>query len=361
MIRDDDIALAKVSVVRDPREMITPAHRAEFTAGPGYLNTAAVGLPPRVAMTAMRQCLAEWESGTCDPPAFDASVTRARTAFARIVGTQPNAVAMVGQVSAASGLVASNLPDGARVLCAEEDFTSVLFPFLADTRLDITVLPLEQLIARIDGSIDLVAVSAAQSADGRVLDLDHLADAARDAGARTYVDVTQAAGWLPVAAERFDVTSCGAYKWLCSPRGTGFLTVGPDSDWLTPRLSGWYSTEQPWESIYGPPLRLAADARRFDLSPPWFDMVAAAEAIELLAGIGVEAIGRHSVGLANRFRDRVGLPASNSAIVAIETNRGRALTGAGITASDRAGKVRLAFYLYNTAADADAAATALEP
>jgi hypothetical protein len=96
-------------------------------------------------------------------------------------------VALVGQVSTATGLGASCLPDGANVLCAEEDFTSVLFPFLVNDRLNVRTVPLDHLLDEIGADTDLVAVSAAQSADGRVLDLDDLATASRDAQAQTYV------------------------------------------------------------------------------------------------------------------------------------------------------------------------------
>lgn len=339
--------------------MIDDSIRSDFTAGPGYLNTASVGLPPKRAMNTMRRCLTDWEEGKTDPPAFDDDVTQARSSFAQLVGTNLESVGIMGQVSAISGLVASSLPDGARVLCAEEDFTSVLFPFLSDARLHVTLVPLDQLIDSITTGTDLIAVSAVQSADGRVLDLDRLASVADSTRTRTYLDLSQAAGWLPVDAQRFDVTGSGAYKWLCSPRGTGFVTVGPSCDWLIPRLSGWYGGDEPWQSIYGPPLRLAPDARRYNLSPPWFDIATAAGAIGFLADIGVDDIHQHSVRLANRFRSNMDLEPSNSAIVAIPTERGTNLAEAGITTASRAGKVRLSFYVYNTLEDADAAAAAL--
>jgi selenocysteine lyase/cysteine desulfurase len=253
----------------------------------------------------------------------------------------------------ATGLVASSLPNGANVLCAEEDFTSVLFPFLADSRLNTKVVPLDDLIDQIEPGTDLVAVSAVQSADGRVLNLDDLAAAATETSTRTYVDVTQAAGWLPLDSGRFDVTACGAYKWLCSPRGSGFMTVGADHDWLIPRYAGWYSGDEPWQSIYGPPLRLAPDARRFNVSPAWFDFVAAAHAAELIADTGVPAIQSHSVGLANSLRSLLGMAPSNSAIVSVDTPHGEALARAGITAAVRAGRVRMSFYLYNTMDDVE--------
>jgi hypothetical protein len=45
---------------------------------------------------------------------------------------------------------------------------------------------------------------------------------------------------------------------------------GPSStliDGLTPHYAGWYAGDDPWSSVYGGPLRLASDARRFDVSP----------------------------------------------------------------------------------------------
>lgn len=331
----------------------------EFTPVPGYLNTATSGLPPRGAIAAMRRCIDDWENGTIDPYSFDGAVDRARAGYGALVGIDAASVGIVGQVSVASAMVAGSLEDGATVLCAEEDFTSVLYPFLVDDRLTVRVVPLDEIIDSIDADVDLVAVSAAQSSDGRVLNLDRFATAAAAHGTKTYLDVSQAAGWLPIGASRFDVTSCGAYKWLCSPRGTGFVSVRPEADWLIPRHAGWYSSGSPWETIYRPPLRLADDARRFNVSPAWFGFAAAAASVEVLAEIGVESIHAHSVGLANRFLAKMGLPVSNSAIVSVDSAHAAALADAGFRGAARAGRARLSFYVYNTEDEADAAASLL--
>ncbi|MCP4959153.1 MAG: aminotransferase class V-fold PLP-dependent enzyme [Actinomycetia bacterium] len=335
--------------------MLSAEVSSQFASGPKYLNTASVGLPPKRALDALHQSLRDWEAGDCEPPAYDAEVDRARTAFAHVAGVLPSTVGIIGQVSVAAGLVASSLDAGSRVLCAEEDFTSVTFPMLADGRLDVRFVPLERLLDSIDRDIDLVAVSAVQSADGRVLDLDALASACDHNNVRTFLDVTQAAGWLSLGADRFDVVSCGAYKWLCSPRGTGYLAVRPDVDWLIPRHAGWYSAEDRWSSLYGPPMRLAEGGRRFDASPAWFDYVASAHSLELLAETGVQQIGEHSVGLANEMCVRLGMDPSNSAVVSVETNKGDLLVAEGFRVATRAGKVRMSFYVYNTMADVEAA------
>lgn len=341
--------------------MVIDDIRAHVDAVPGYCNTASVGIPPRAAVQTLRGCLDDWEAGRVDLRGFDVDVVHAREAFATLAGTPVDAVAMPGATSITAGVVASSLPEGARVLCAHEDFTSVLFPFLVDDRVRVTTVPLDRLLDHVTPAVDLVAVSAVQSVDGRVLDLDALADAAGAAEARTYVDATQAVGWLPIGADRFDVTSCAAYKWLCSPRGVGFATVRSDVDWLVPRLAGWYAGADPWASLYGPPLRLADDARRFTVSPAWFDVAAAAASLETLVALGVDRVHTHDVGLANRFRAAMDLPEGDSAIVSVATHSDPTadLAAAGITTASRGGRTRVSFHLSNTADDADRAATIL--
>jgi len=73
--------------------------------------------------------------------------------------------------------------------------------------------------------MNVVAFSAVQSSDGEVADLAAIAAAARAHGALTVVDATQAAGWLPLAAGRFDAVVVSGYKWLLSPRGTAYLSL----------------------------------------------------------------------------------------------------------------------------------------
>lgn len=327
--------------------------REQFAAGRGYLNTASFGLPPRPTVEALEAAFDDWLHGRWETHEFDVYVDRARAAYAQLVGVDVSRVGILSQVSTASGLVAASLPEGARVLVAEEEFSSLIHPFVNEARLDVDVVPLDRLIDRIDDDIDLVAVSAVQSADGRVTDLDALASAARATGTRTYVDLSQAAGWLPIAAGRFDVTACGAYKWLCSPRGSGFVTVAESADWLRPVNGAWYAGDDPWRNLYGPSITFAPDARRYNVSPAWFDFIGAATSVSLLSGLGVAAAHEHSVGLANRLREALGWESSNSAIICLDTPHGDRLQEAGVKAAVRAGRVRLSFYIYNDSEDAD--------
>ena len=129
---------------------------------------------------------------------------------------------------------------------------------------------------------------------------------------------------------------------------------------LRPLHAGWYAGDDPWTSIYGPPLRLAKDARRLDISPAWLAWAGTLPALELLAEVGIDAIHRHDLALANALRTRLGLPPGDSAIVTTSLDGGQErLQSAGIKASVRAGAVRISFHLHNTDADVDAVARAL--
>jgi selenocysteine lyase/cysteine desulfurase len=303
----------------------------------------------------------EWRHGRTAWMGWQESVDPARASFARMHGVPGADVAVGTQVSTFVGLVALSVPRGARVVCAQEDFTSVLFPLLAQDSLDVQLVPLAELPNAITEGTAFVAVSAVQSADGRLADLDAIESAARAAGALTLIDATQACGWLPLDASRFDYVVCATYKWLLAPRGCAFMAVRPEAaERLTPHLAGWFAAETPAAS-YGGPLRLADGARRFDVSPAWFSWVAQAPALEVLEAVGVEAIGAHDVALANRFRAGVGLEPGDSAIVSIPPAEGvrERLDAARVMYADHGDLLRFSFHLYTVEADVDRALEAI--
>jgi selenocysteine lyase/cysteine desulfurase len=272
------------------------------------------------------------------------------------VGVPTEWIAVGANTSSMVGLVAASLPDGARVVSAEPEFTSLLWPFLVQERgIEVECVPVAGVADAVDERTDVVAVSAVQSATGELADLDAVIDAAAAQDALVVVDATQACGWLPVDASRIDALACSAYKWLCSPRGTAFMSVKPElGDRLTPIAAGWYAGEDPHSSYYGAPLRLAQDARRFDLSPAWFPWIATAPTLDLLLEIGIDAIHGHDVRLANRFRTGLGLPPGDSAIVSAELPEAEErLSGTRVMAAARAGLLRTSWHVYNTDDDVD--------
>ncbi|HEX3925372.1 MAG TPA: aminotransferase class V-fold PLP-dependent enzyme [Streptosporangiaceae bacterium] len=148
---------------------------------PGYFNTASYGLPPRPAFEALQAVLADWRAGHTSWEPWDDYVAGSRAAFARLVGADDADVAVGSTVSEQLGLVAAALPDRARVLVNDDEFTSNLFPWLAQAHRGVTVTsaPLSRLAEAVDAGTTLVAFSAVHSATGEVAPYDDIVSAAR--------------------------------------------------------------------------------------------------------------------------------------------------------------------------------------
>ena len=250
-----------------------------------YLNTASFGLPPRPAWEALQAALADWRGGRANWEDWNDTTDRARATWARLVNVDASSVAVSSTVSGLIGLIAASIPDGTRVVAPDIEFGSALFPFLAQEHRGVSVrtVPLQRLTDAVDETTDVVVTSAVQMSNGAVVDLDAVEAAASAHGAMTVVDATHAVGWLPLDASRFDAVACAAYKWLMSPRGTAFMAVRPERlDGIVPHLAGWYAGEDPHDSYFGPPLRLATSARRLDVSPAWHSWVGTVPALEVV-------------------------------------------------------------------------------
>ncbi|MGX7824974.1 aminotransferase class V-fold PLP-dependent enzyme [Actinokineospora sp. 24-640] len=330
----------------------------QFDVPAGYLNTASLGVPPSRTAEAVAASVARWTSGADDPHAFDTHVQVAREGFACLVGVPVEQVASGAGVAQLIAQVAAGLPDSTRVLVAEGEFTSVTFPFAAQAGRGVTVTAVSLAdLARRAPDFDLVAVSAVQSADGAIADLDAL----RASGTRVLVDVSQAAGWLPLDLGWADWVVGAGYKWLLSPRGGSWLAVRPEAaDWTLPISANWYAGDDPWKTVYDLPLRLAPDARAYGLAPVWFSQVGAAASLPWLAGLDLDAVRAHCVGLADALLAALDLPPRGTAIVAVAADGvEQRLTEAGVRCAMRAGKARLGFHLYSDQNDLDRVVEAL--
>lgn len=338
---------------------------------PGYLNTSSYGPPPRPAFAALEESLDQWRRGSTSWEPWAATVGTSRAAFAALLGVADSDVFTGVAVSQLLAPVAVAVPDGARVLVPDVEFTSGVFPFAAHAGrgVQVSTAPLEDFAEAIRPGVDLVSLSAVQSAGGEVADLQAVSAAARAVGTVVVLDATQAAGWSVFDPTLADVVVVGAYKWLCSPRGTAFGWLNPQlprthpafAARMVPLAAGWFAGADVHGSYYGMPMTLAEGARRFDISPAWHSWVGTAPALQLLGAVGPRAIGEHNLALANAFLAEFDLPGSNSAIVSVPAVDGATarLDAAGIRYGMRAGRIRVAFHLYSTADDVTAAAHAI--
>lgn len=337
-----------------------------FVGGPGYLDTASYGLPPRREVAALEHALARWSTGSANwYDEWLSTTDTARGYLARLLGTEAAAVTTGPTTSVLVALLATTLQPGSRIIVPDVEFTSNVFPWLAIAKrneVDVRFAPVGSLAEATAQGADVVSFSLVQSATGEVADLDAIVAAADAVGALVFVDATQALGWLPVDATRVDAVVVSGYKWLLAPRGVAAMATSERvRARMEPLFANWYAGDPIPSSLYGPPLRLARDARRFDPSPAWFSWVGAVAALELLDEIGIDAIWAHDTDLAAAFRSMLGLPepAIPSAIVSVALER--APTDLTTRISVRDGRARVSFHLYNDLADAEALAAELTP
>ena len=337
--------------------------RSQFSPRGVYLDTATYGLPNAATLDALEEALDKWRLGVATMGEYDSAVARSRELFADIARVKPRQVAVANQVSVFVGVIAASLTPGSSVVLGKGEFTSLLFPFLVNevNGLEVRQVPPEDLAAAIEPNTDLVGFSAVHSSDGRVADIDAIDEAARLNSCQTLVDTTQATGWLPIEADRFDYTVTSAYKWLLCPRGTAFMTVRePADESLAPLLAGWYAGDEPWQSIYGGPLRLASDARRYDVSPAWLSWIGSVPALEMISDVGVDTIYRHNRRLVEVVEEHLGLPRSGSAIVTVPLRDSSILAELGIKTAVRSNAVRVGVHLYNNLEDVNALVKAVD-
>src|SRR3954454_9976315 len=95
-----------------------------------YLNTASYGLPPDPAWEALQAALADFRGGRTTWEPWTDSVERSRAAVPAMTKAPVERVAVGANISGLIAMIATSIPDGTRVLAADDEFESLIFPFL---------------------------------------------------------------------------------------------------------------------------------------------------------------------------------------------------------------------------------------
>jgi selenocysteine lyase/cysteine desulfurase len=355
-----------------------------------FLNAAGQSPLPRAAVRAVQAAL-EWNKYPHQLPdsAYFELPNRVRGLIARLIGGQPEEVALTTGATGGLAAVAAGLdwkPED-EVLLARGEFPahgSTWLPLAAAGRLRAQVvspgnrfLSADDFLARIGPRTRLVSVSLVRFDDATRLDAARLAEACHAVGAHLLLDVSQCAGAMPldVRALGADFLVAAGYKWLLSPYGTGFfwaraelieqLRVGPFY-WMALEGADKFHTLQMerW--------KLAPGARRWD-SPEtanFFNLAAMEASLEFLLRVGVGTIWEHNRRLMDEMIRRLPLDRCVLASPADAAARGpfacvaarsaektaalyEKLRAAKVIVSLREGALRIAPHLYNTERDID--------
>jgi len=206
-----------------------------------YLNAGTWGPLPTRAADAMRARVDDVESrgriGSAGYAEFGRIREGARAAFAESVSSDPERIALTHSTSGAMNLVLGGLAfaPGDEIVTTDNEHPGLLEPLAALTRRSGVVVrvaealqgsdPLDAIASQIGSRTRLVALSHVLWANGRILPLRAISEAAHAAGAPLLVDGAQGVGAVDVdpVALGVDAYAGTGQKWLCGPNGVGFL------------------------------------------------------------------------------------------------------------------------------------------
>ena len=208
-----------------------------------YLNAGTWGPLPTRAADAMRARVHDVETrgriGSSGYEEFGRIRDAARAAFAESLTSEPERIALTHSSSGGLNLVLGGMSfaPGDEIVTTDNEHPGLLEPLAALARrygIELRVAealhnpqPLGAITALIGPRTRAVAISHVLWANGRVLPLREISEAAHAAGAALLIDGAQGVGAIDVdpAALGVDAYAGPGQKWLCGPNGVWFLWV----------------------------------------------------------------------------------------------------------------------------------------
>jgi len=362
-------------------------HFSDF-GGKVYLDCAAQGPFPAETVEAVRRALRLKEHPEEIPGSLYESLPgQAREAIARLLGCEPECIALASGASHGLNLAARSLPleRGDEILLAEGEFAANVYPWLNRAIDGIGVRRVspaadrfvgeQDLIAAIGPRTRIVAISHVAFATGYRTNLRALGNACRERGIFLVVDGAQSVGAVDfkVSDLPIDVLATSGDKWLLGPFGTGFTYINPA---ILERLSvpevNWMNVEgsSNLSDPGGAPLRFREGARRFDIpeAASFLNLHGFIASLSFLSRVGVDNVETHIRRLHDhliRGLDTTRLhvasdlsPGRRSGILALEGSSHeetrttfRRLRERGIVVSLRENLIRVSPHIYNTRTD----------
>jgi selenocysteine lyase/cysteine desulfurase len=273
-----------------------------------YLANCSQGPLSDPVRAALEGFMEDWATMGMHWDAWVEEVERARAAFAALIGAQPEEVAVGSSVSQLVSSLASALANapstsGRRIVTSAAEFPGVAHAWLALRAAGYTVDVLpgrkagiiteDDLVESLDTPTTLLSCPHVCYANGMMLDLERVTQAAHAHSSLVFVDAYQSIGTTPINVKAIDIDflAAGTLKYLLGTAGIAFLYVKPALlEMLHPTVTGWFGRTKPF--AFDPfHLDYADSTARFDLGTPnIINAYAARAGMQLIAEIGVARI-----------------------------------------------------------------------
>jgi isopenicillin-N epimerase len=174
---------------------------------------------------------------------YEHAISDARAALASFVGARTDDLVFTPNATSALNAVIRSLRirQNEEILTTKHEYGAILRT-LGFIRANVVLVEPGELIARIGIRTRAVVVSHITSPTALVLPVEEICAAARQAGVFTIVDGAHAPGQIPLDIEAMwpDVYAGNCHKWLCAPKGAGFLWARPEhQEWIEPLVISW--------------------------------------------------------------------------------------------------------------------------
>ena len=356
-----------------------------------YLNTCSLGALSRGSREGVETFLELWQTMGASAwyELWLGEIESLRTAVARLLDCGPHEIAIVPNVSSGLSAVASAIDYRGRnrVVCAELDFPTVPYQWLARARDGVEVvlagspdgigIPDDTWDDLLTEETAFLAVSHVFFTTGWANDLAALSHKVQQVGALFIVDAYQSAGIFPLPVKELgvDILLSGGLKWLLGGPGIAWVYVREElHEFLDPRSTGWFAVADQF-AFETEARTLRDDARRLEGGTPSPAAVYAARAgLDLVLEYGVHELGARTRALVNllvTLAAERGLearlpaePERRSGIVILPDDDPpatvKALAEEGIIVDARPTGVRVSPYAYNTQDDLERLLEAME-
>jgi selenocysteine lyase/cysteine desulfurase len=208
-----------------------------------YLNLAGQSPMPKVAVRAIQAAieLKKFPHRIPDTAFFDVP-NRLRASIAKLIGAQPEDIALTSGASTGMSAVAYGLNwrAGDEILTASREFPlqyATWKPMEEREGLKLNIvsphdhfLTADDVIAALTPKTRLVSISLVRFDNGVLLDAARVAAACHAQGALLLLDASQACGAVPINVQTLgvDFLVSAGYKFLLGPFGTGFFWAKPE-------------------------------------------------------------------------------------------------------------------------------------
>lgn len=251
-----------------------PSLRSQFLLDPAvtFLNHGSFGATPKPVFREYQRWQRELERQPVEflGRRYNDLMKSARAALADYLGTQADNVVFAQNVTIALNIVARSLDLGPgdevlatdheygaldrtwRFLSKERGFTYINQPIPTPLT---TAADFEAAFWRgVTPRTRVIFLSHITSPTALVFPVERIVRRAREAGILTVVDGAHAPGQLPLALDLLGADFYGGnlHKWLCAPKGAGFLYARPEvQPMLKPLVVSWgYESETPSGSLF---------------------------------------------------------------------------------------------------------------